>query len=99
MYISGGVNVYPREAEEVLFRVPGVQEAAVIGVPDEYWGETGKAFVVMRQGHSISADDVIAACKQSLAGYKVPREVAFVESLPRNPAGKVMKTELRGRKA
>jgi len=99
MYISGGVNVYPREAEEVLFRVPGVQEAAVIGVPDEYWGESGKAFVVMRPGHSISADDVIAACKQSLAGYKVPREVAFVDSLPRNPAGKVMKTELRGRKA
>ena len=95
MYISGGVNVYPREVEELLFRLPGVQEAAVVGVPDDYWGEAGKAFLVMQRDASLAPDAVIAACKQSLAGYKVPRHVAFVDRLPRNAAGKVLKTELR----
>ena len=97
MYISGGVNVFPREVEELLFRLPGVQEAAVVGVPDPYWGETGKAFLVMRPGDAIAPDAVIAACKERLAGYKVPRHVAFVDSLPRNAAGKVLKTDLRQR--
>jgi acyl-CoA synthetase (AMP-forming)/AMP-acid ligase II len=95
MYISGGVNVFPREVEEFLFRLPGVADAAVVGVPDEYWGEAGKAFLVMRAGASIEPDAVLAACKQSLAGYKVPRHVAIVDGLPRNAAGKVLKTELR----
>jgi fatty-acyl-CoA synthase len=99
MYISGGVNVYPREVEELLFRLPGVQDAAVVGVADDYWGEVGRAFLVMRPGASISPEDVMAACKQGLAGYKVPRHVAFIDSLPRNPAGKVLKTELRLRSA
>ena len=97
MYISGGVNVFPREVEEFLFRLPGVADAAVVGVPDAYWGETGKAFLVMRPGETIAPDDVFAACKQSLAGFKVPRHVTFVDSLPRNAAGKVLKTELRQR--
>jgi long-chain acyl-CoA synthetase len=95
MYISGGVNVYPREIEEFLFRLPGVREAAVVGVPDDYWGEVGKAFLAMHEGQSIESDAVVSACKENLAGYKVPRHVAFVESLPRNAAGKVLKTELR----
>lgn len=95
MYISGGVNVYPREVEELLFRLPGVREAAVVGVPDDYWGEAGKAFLVLEHGASLAADAVIAACKQDLAGYKVPRHVAFIDRLPRNAAGKVLKTELR----
>lgn len=95
MYISGGVNVFPREVEEFLFRLPGVHEAAVVGVPDDYWGEAGKAFLVMRPGESIAPDAVVAACKQGLAGFKVPRHVAFIDSLPRNAAGKVLKTELR----
>jgi long-chain acyl-CoA synthetase len=95
MYISGGVNVYPREIEELLFRLPGVREAAVVGVPDDYWGETGKAFLVMNPGSAIAPDAVIAACKENLAGYKVPRQVAFIDVLPRNAAGKVLKTELR----
>ena len=96
MYISGGVNVYPREVEELLFRLPGVADAAVIGVPDSYWGEAGKAFLVMQPGAAISPEAVIAACKESLAGYKVPRHVAFTDVLPRNAAGKVLKTDLRG---
>jgi len=97
MYISGGVNVYPREIEELLFRLPGVKEAAVVGVHDDYWGETGKAFIVMQPGATLAADELIAACKQNLAGYKVPRHVAFLEALPRNAAGKVLKTDLRKR--
>lgn len=95
MFISGGVNVYPREIEELLFRLPGVQEAAVVGVADDYWGEAGKAFVVRKAGAALSEEAVVAACKERLAGYKVPRHVAFVEALPRNAAGKVLKTELR----
>jgi acyl-CoA synthetase (AMP-forming)/AMP-acid ligase II len=95
MYISGGVNVYPREVEEFLFRLPGVQDASVIGVPDEYWGESGKAFLVMQPGATIEPEAVIAACKENVAGYKVPRQVAFIDVLPRNAAGKVLKTELR----
>ncbi len=95
MYITGGVNVYPREIEELLFRLPGVREAAVIGTSDDYWGEAGKAFLVLEPGASLSPDEVIAACKQSLAGYKIPRHVVFIDKLPRNAAGKVLKTELR----
>lgn len=95
MYISGGVNVYPREIEELLFRLPGVRDAAVVGVADEYWGESGKAFLVLAPGAAVSPEAVIAACKAKLAGYKVPRHVAFIETLPRNAAGKVLKTELR----
>jgi long-chain acyl-CoA synthetase len=95
MYISGGVNVYPREVEEFLFRLPGVADAAVVGVPDEYWGEAGKAFLVLQPGAEIAPEAVIAACKEQLAGYKTPRHVAFIETLPRNAAGKVLKTELR----
>lgn len=95
MYITGGVNVYPREVEELLFRLPGVHEAAVIGTQDDYWGEAGKAFLVLEPGAVLSPDAVIAACKERLAGYKVPRHVAIIEKLPRNAAGKVLKTELR----
>ena len=97
MYISGGVNVYPREIEELLFRLPGVREAAVVGVADDYWGEAGKAFLVLEPGAIVTAEAVIAVCKEKLAGYKVPRQVAFTDSLPRNAAGKVLKTELRAR--
>jgi long-chain acyl-CoA synthetase len=97
MYISGGVNVYPREVEELLFRLPGVKEAAVVGVPDDYWGEAGKAFIVMQPDATLTEEAAIAACKQTLAGYKVPRHVSFIDALPRNAAGKVLKTDLRKR--
>jgi long-chain acyl-CoA synthetase len=95
MYISGGVNVFPREVEELLFRFPGVKEVGVVGVRDDYWGEVGRAFIVRQPGASIEADAIIAHCKQNLAGYKVPRFVSFIDALPRNAAGKVLKTELR----
>ena len=97
MYISGGVNVYPREVEEFLFRMPGVRDVSVVGVPDDYWGESGKVFLVLQPGTTVQPEAVIAACKENLAGYKVPRHVAFIDELPRNAAGKVLKTELRKR--
>jgi fatty-acyl-CoA synthase len=96
MVISGGVNIYPAEIEEHLHRHPDILEAAVLGVPDEEWGERLKAFVVRRPGSHLREDDVVQYCRESLADFKCPREVMFVESLPRNPTGKVLKRELRG---
>lgn len=94
MYICGGFNVYPAEIEQVLARLPGVADAAVVGVPDERLGEVGKAFVVRRDA-GLSTDDVVAYCKSLLANYKVPREVEFLDELPRNASGKVLKFQLR----
>jgi acyl-CoA synthetase (AMP-forming)/AMP-acid ligase II len=95
MYICGGFNVYPAEVEQALARLPGVAESAVVGVPDERLGEVGKAFVVLRAGAALSAEDVLAHCKRVLANYKVPRLVEFPAELPRNPSGKVLKRLLR----
>lgn len=95
MYISGGENVYPAEVENVIYQLPQVGEAAVIGVPDATWGEVGRAFVVVKPGAALDEAAVIAHCRASLGRYKVPRSVLFVRSLPRNPAGKVAKGELR----
>ncbi|KQW53029.1 fatty acid--CoA ligase [Nocardioides sp. Root1257] len=96
MYISGGFNVYPAEVEQTLARMDGVADVAVVGIPDERMGEVGKAYVVAREGHSASPDDVIAFAKERLANFKVPRHVEIVDALPRNLSGKVLKTELRG---
>jgi acyl-CoA synthetase (AMP-forming)/AMP-acid ligase II len=95
MIVSGGENVYPREVEEVLFRHPAVADAAVIGVPDERYGEAVKALVVLREGQCASAEEITEFCRPHLAGYKRPRSVDFVDGLPRNPTGKVLKRELR----
>lgn len=95
MYISGGENVYPAEVEQVIFQIPQVADVGVIGVPDEKWGETGMAIVVVKVGQNLTDEMVIDHCKQNLAKYKVPRYVAYVEALPRNAAGKVLKRELR----
>jgi acyl-CoA synthetase (AMP-forming)/AMP-acid ligase II len=97
MIVSGGENIYPREVEELLLRHPAIADVAVIGVPDPTWGETVKAFVVPQQGEKITEKDVIAFCKQHLASYKKPRQVAFIASVPRNPSGKVLKRLLRSR--
>jgi acyl-CoA synthetase (AMP-forming)/AMP-acid ligase II len=95
MYISGGFNVYPAEVEQTLARLDGVADVAVIGVPDERLGEVGLALVVPRAGQSLSVDDVLEFSRERLANYKVPRRVEFVEVLPRNPSGKILKTVLR----
>ena len=89
MYICGGFNVYPAEVEQVLARLDGVAESAVVGVPDPRLGEVGQAFVVRRPGHVLDAADVLAFCRERLANYKVPRRVEFRDALPRNPSGKV----------
>jgi len=96
MFISGGENVYPAEIENVIFQMPEVAEVTVISVPDPRWQEVGKAVVVLRPGASLSEQEVIAFCRARLAGYKTPKSVAFVERLPRNPAGKVLKNDVRG---
>jgi long-chain acyl-CoA synthetase len=95
MIISGGENVYPREVEEVLYQHPAVLEAAVIGIPDPYWVEKVHAVVEIRRGVSTTADEIIAFCKKRIAGYKVPKDIEFIDSLPKNPAGKILKRELR----
>ncbi len=95
MIVSGGENVYPREIENVLFDHPAIADAAVIGVPDERWGETIKAVVVLREGQVASEDEIVAYCRGKLAGFKRPRSVDVVDVLPRNPSGKVLKKDLR----
>jgi len=95
MVISGGENVYLAEVEEVLYRHEKVLEAAVIGIPDERWGERVHAVVVPRPGAVLTAQEIMEWCSAHLAGYKKPRSVAFVEALPRNASGKVLKNTLR----
>jgi acyl-CoA synthetase (AMP-forming)/AMP-acid ligase II len=95
MYICGGFNVYPAEVEQVLARLEGVVESAVIGVPDERLGEVGMAFVVTRPGSDLDAKAVIDYTREHLANFKTPRSVAFTDALPRNPGGKVVKPLLR----
>ena len=97
MYICGGFNVYPAEIEQVLARLPGVAEVAVIGVPDERLGEVGKAFVVTLPGTELDAQTVIDHARAHLANFKTPRTVEFLDALPRNPGGKVVKPQLRER--
>ena len=95
MYICGGFNVYPAEVEQVLARMDGVAESAVVGTPDRRLGEVGQAFIVRRPGHVLEAAEVLAFCRERLANYKVPRRVEFRDALPRNPSGKVLKRALR----
>jgi fatty-acyl-CoA synthase len=97
MIISGGVNVYPAEVEEVLHAHPAVADAAVVGVGDREWGERVRAFVVMKPGAPHDDADLKAHCKGRLSGPKVPRVFVFLDALPRNPTGKVLKRELRER--
>jgi acyl-CoA synthetase (AMP-forming)/AMP-acid ligase II len=95
MFISGGFNVYPAEVEQALARLGGVADIAVVGVPDERMGEVGRAYVVRAQGTSLTEADVLAFARERLANFKVPRQVVFIDALPRNLSGKVLKTELR----
>jgi long-chain acyl-CoA synthetase len=97
MIVTGGENVYPIEVEEALSHHPAVAEAAVIGVPDDRWGETVMAIVIPRDGAAPAADELVAFARERLAGYKLPRIVTFVDELPRTPSGKVLKRELRER--
>ncbi|SDM41085.1 long-chain acyl-CoA synthetase [Psychrobacillus sp. OK028] len=95
MIIRGGENVYPVEVEEVLYEISEVLEAAVVGIPHEIYGEVPKAYVVLKEGKHLTEEDVLTKCSKSLAKFKLPLEVEFIESLPRNASGKVLKTTLR----
>jgi fatty-acyl-CoA synthase len=94
MIVSGAENVFPREVEELLAEMDGVDEAALVAVPDEEWGQRLAAYVVRTAGAGVDAEGVKAYVKKHLARYKVPRDVHFVDELPRNPTGKVLKREL-----
>jgi long-chain acyl-CoA synthetase len=95
MIIRGGLNVYPRDVEEVLFEHPAVAEAAVIGRPDPQYGEEVIAFVVLRHGANARAEEILAFCAERLAKYKTPKEIHYTASLPKSGVGKVVRRELR----
>ena len=95
MVISGGINIYPREIENILIEYPAIIEAGVIGVPDAKWGERLKAFIVVEPGEKIEDDKIISYCQSKLARFKVPREFEIIDKLPRNSGGKLLKKELR----
>jgi len=97
MIISGGENVYAAEVEAVLRENEAVADAALIGHPDEKWGEVGLMIVALKQGHSTSAEELLEHCQGKLARYKIPKRVKFIEDLPYSPYGKVIKDELRRR--
>lgn len=95
MIVSGGVNIYPAEIEAVILALPAVEEAAVVGLPDAEWGERVHAFVVCAEGEGVSETDVLTACRNKLSRFKVPRGVSFIDQLPKNATGKLLKRELR----
>ena len=95
MIISGGVNIYPREIEEVLYKHPAVSEASVIGLPDEHWGEIVKAVIVLKKGAEATEDEIKDFCGKNLAGFKKPKSVDFWKELPKSPQGKILKKDIR----
>ncbi|MBN2124141.1 MAG: AMP-binding protein, partial [Deltaproteobacteria bacterium] len=97
MIITGGENVYPAEVENVLYQHPGVRLAAVIGLPDRKWGEIVTAVVVKKEGEECTEDDIRSFCRKEIAGYKVPKRVLFMDSLPMSTSGKILKFQLRDR--
>ena len=92
--MSGGVNVYPAEIEDVIRGIPGVREAAVVAIPDKAWGESVKAVLVLDEGVEYAPEEIERRCRAELAGYKVPRVIAFTGALPRTGSGKVLNREL-----
>jgi len=95
MINAAGYKVWPREVEDVLYGHPAVREAAVVGVPDEYRGETVKAYVSLKPGATVTEEELIGFCKQQMAAYKYPRSIDFVEDLPKTTTGKILRRELR----
>ncbi|WP_369345635.1 AMP-binding enzyme [Caldalkalibacillus mannanilyticus] len=93
--IASGFNVYPREIEEVLYQHPSIQEVIVVGVPDEYRGETVKAFVMLKKECEVTVEELMALCRKYLAAYKIPKMIEFRDQLPKSAVGKLLKRELR----
>jgi acyl-CoA synthetase (AMP-forming)/AMP-acid ligase II len=99
MIIAGGCNIYPREIDEVLFQHPKIKDAVSVGVADAYRGETVKAYVVLREGQSVTAEEIIGFCREKLAAYKAPDQVEFRRDLPKSAVGKVLRKVLRDQEA
>jgi acyl-CoA synthetase (AMP-forming)/AMP-acid ligase II len=97
MVVTGGENVYSSEVEQALYQHPDVSECAVIGVPNARWGEALLAVIVPAPGRTLTAEALIAHCRGRIGGYKIPREIVFVQELPKSAMGKILKTELRKR--
>ena len=95
MIITGGENVYPIEVENILYRYPAIKEVAVIGIPDDYWIERVHALVVLKENTQATSEDIITFCRDNISHYKAPKSVEFVEDLPKNPQGKILKKEIR----
>ena len=95
MIVASGYNVYPNEIDDILFGHPRILEACTVGVPDAYRGETVKAYIVVKPGETLTAEEVIAYCKEKLAAYKVPKQIAFIDQLPKSAVGKILRKELR----
>jgi acyl-CoA synthetase (AMP-forming)/AMP-acid ligase II len=95
MIISGSENVYPAEVESALYGHPAIADVAVIGVPDERWGEAIKAIIVLKPGRQATEAEILAYARDRIAGYKLPKSIDFVDALPRTPSGKILKRELR----
>jgi long-chain acyl-CoA synthetase len=97
LIIRGGLNIYPREVEEVLYAHPAVAEAAVVGVADPLMGEEARAWIVLRDGHTATEEAIVSFCRERLAHFKCPKHVRFTDSLPKSPIGKILRRELRDR--
>ena len=97
MIVTGGENVYSREVEDVLYEHPAILEVAVIGIPDPVWVERVHALVVLKEGATAMDKEIITFCKSHLASYKSPKSIEFVESLPKNPQGKILKKDIRAK--
>lgn len=95
MYISGGENVYPVEVENAICALPGIAAAAVVGIPDDVWGQVGRAFIIVKEGHTITREAIIEHCRACLAKFKIPKSITFVDDFPRTASGKVLKRDLR----
>jgi len=95
MIIRGGFNIYPRDVEEVLYGHPAVLEVAVVGIPDPKMGEEVRAYVVLRPGETVTAGELLAHARDHLAKYKTPKDLVFLDGLPKNPIGKILKKDLR----
>ena len=95
MIISGGENIASAEVERVIYELPGVLEAAVVGIPHPKWLEVPKAYVALKPGQTLTAEEIKQHCMRKMAKFKVPKEIEFIDELPRNPSGKVLKRELR----
>jgi long-chain acyl-CoA synthetase len=95
MIVASGYNIYPTEIDDVLFSHPKILEACTVGVPDEYRGETVKAYIVTRPGETLTKEEIIAFCREKLAAYKVPKIIEFMDQLPKSTVGKILRKDLR----